>query len=97
MQFISVRDLRGHSAEVWSRLKKEKEIVLTSKGKPIAILIATSGQRLEESVSAIRTARAVSAVQSLQKVSVETGRDSMGLDEINAEIKAARKKTNPSK
>ena len=32
MKFISVRDLRGKSAEVWKDLPAEREVVVTSNG-----------------------------------------------------------------
>ncbi len=92
MKFISVRDLRGKSAEVWKELPAEREVVVTSNGRPIAILSAVSESNLEESLSAIRQARAAEAVMSLQRRSVEKGTDSIVTEEIDAEIKAMRKK-----
>lgn len=94
MKFLSVRDLRGKSAEVWKKLPGEREMVITSNGRPIAILAAISESNLEESLSAFRQARAVEAVTSLQRRSVEQGVDGATMDEIDAEIKAARKKRN---
>jgi antitoxin (DNA-binding transcriptional repressor) of toxin-antitoxin stability system len=92
MKFISVRDLRGKSAEVWKELPAQREVVVTSNGRPIAILSAVSESNLEESLSAIRQARAAQAVMSLQRRSVEEGTDSIAMEEIDAEIKAVRKK-----
>jgi antitoxin (DNA-binding transcriptional repressor) of toxin-antitoxin stability system len=92
MKFISVRDLRGKSAEVWKELPAQREVVVTSNGRPIAILSAVSDSNLEESLSAIRQARAAEAVMSLQRRSVEKGTDSIVTEEIDAEIKAVRKK-----
>lgn len=92
MKFISVRDLRGKSAEVWKELPAEREVVVTSNGRPIAILSAVSESNLEESLSAIRQARAAEAVMSLQRRSVEKSTDSTVMEEIDAEIKAVRKK-----
>ncbi len=92
MKFISVRDLRGKSAEVWKELPAEREVVVTSNGRPIAILSAVSESNLEESLSAIRQARAAEAVMSLQRRSVEKSTDSIVMEEIDAEIKAVRKK-----
>ena len=91
MKFISVRDLRGKSAEIWKRLARDKAMVITSNGKPIAIISATSEETLEESLAAIRTARALSAVEAMQLKAVETGKDRLTQDEINAEIRAERK------
>ena len=91
MKFISVRDLRGKSAEVWKDLPAEREVVVTSNGRPIAILSAVNESNLEESLSAIRQARAAEAVMSLQRRSVERGTDSITMEEIDAEIKRYEK------
>lgn len=92
MKFISVRDLRSKSAQVWKQLPQEREMVITSNGRPIAIIAAISDSDLEESLSAFRQARAVEAVASLQRRSVEMGNDKITMDEIDAEIKAVRRK-----
>jgi len=91
MKFITVRDLRGRSAEVWSKLSRDKDLILTSNGKPIAILSAVSEDTLEGSLVAIRQARAVAAVEAMQSQSVAAGTDKVTLQEINAEIAATRK------
>ena len=92
MKFISVRDLRGKSAEVWKSLPGEREMVVTSNGRPIAILAAVSESNLEESILAFRQARSVEAVVSLQRKSLEHGIDSIAAKEIEAEIQEVRKK-----
>jgi len=92
MKFLSVRDLRSKSAKIWKELLEEREMVITSNGHPVAILSAITGANLEESLSAFRQARAVEAVSSLQRRSVEQGTDKLSMDEINSEINAVRKK-----
>lgn len=92
MKFVSVRDLRGKSAQLWKALPDEREMIITSNGRPIAILAAISESNLEESLAAFRQARAVEAVASLQRRSVEQGTDRITMDEIGTEIKAVRKK-----
>ena len=92
MKFISVRDLRGKSAEVWKNLPAEREVVVTNNGRPVAILSTVNDSNLEESLSAIRQARATEAVMSLQRRSVERGTDGIAMEEIDAEIKAVRAK-----
>jgi len=92
MKFLSVRDLRGKSAQIWKELPAEREMVITSNGRPIAILAAITEANLEESLSAFRQARAVEAVVSLQLRSVELGTDKISMDDINAEIRSVRKK-----
>ncbi|HAD03820.1 MAG: prevent-host-death protein [Desulfuromonadales bacterium GWD2_61_12] len=92
MKFLSVRDLRSNSAKVWKDLPEEREMVITSNGRPIAILAAISESNLEESLSAFRQARAVDAVAGLQRRSADLGTDTLSMDDIDAEIKAVRKK-----
>jgi antitoxin (DNA-binding transcriptional repressor) of toxin-antitoxin stability system len=92
MKFLSVRDLRGKSAQIWKDLPEEREMIITSNGRPIAILAAISESNLEESLSAFRQARAVEAVVALQRRSVDQGTDQITMDEINTEINAVRKK-----
>ncbi|MGH9427548.1 MAG: type II toxin-antitoxin system Phd/YefM family antitoxin [Terriglobia bacterium] len=91
MKFITVRDLRGRSGQVWNKLAREREIILTSNGKPIAILSAISEENLEESLAAVRRARAVAAVEKLQRQSVQVGADKLAPADIAAEIRAVRK------
>jgi antitoxin (DNA-binding transcriptional repressor) of toxin-antitoxin stability system len=92
MKFLSVRDLRGKSAEIWKKLPAEREMVITSNGRPIAILAAINETNLEESLSAFRQARAVGAVTELQRQSLEEGKNKISMEEIDAEIRAVRKK-----
>lgn len=91
MRFVTIRDLRNKSAQIQQQLPKEKEMILTSNGKPIAILSAVSGDTLEETLTAIRRARAMEAVTYLQTRSVELGTNRTSLEEINKEIAAERK------
>ena len=91
MKFVSVRDLRSKSAEIWKGMAVEKDMVVTSNGRPIAILSKVSEDTLEESLALIRRARAIQAVEAMQAGSTKAGTDRTTLKEINAEIKAVRK------
>ncbi len=91
MKFVTVRDLRNKSAQIRQYLSKEKEIVLTSNGKPFAIVTSASEENLEKSLIMIRRIRAEDAVNSIQKDSLEKGKDRISMEEINAEISAVRK------
>lgn len=88
MRFVTVRELRASSAEIWRRLSDEGELVVTSNGKPVAILSATSEDRLEQSLAHLRRARALAAVERMQRESL--GRSAIGPDEVIREIEAAR-------
>jgi antitoxin (DNA-binding transcriptional repressor) of toxin-antitoxin stability system len=91
MKFISVRDLRGRSAEIWRELPGEREMVITSNGRPVAILAAVGESNLEQSLAAFRRVRAVEAAASMQRQSVVHGTDKLTAAEVEAEITAARK------
>ncbi len=90
MRFVSVRELRGQSAAVWKTLAREKDLIVTSNGKPIALLSAMSGETLEESLSALHRARSQAAATAMQQASVRMGADRLSLQDINAEIDATR-------
>ncbi len=91
MHFITVRDLRGKSAQVWQQLDREKEMVITSNGKPVAVLCSVSEDTLEESLAAIRRCRAVAGVSAIQLKSLENGSDEITDDQIRDEISHERK------
>ncbi len=91
MRFVSVRDLRAKSAEIWRDLEGEREMVVTSNGRPIAILAAVDETNLESSLRAFRRARAIDAVTGLQRGSAERGSDTVKPSEVEAEIAAARR------
>jgi len=90
VRFVSVRDLRGKSAELWRDLSREGEMVVTSNGRPVAILAAVNEANVEESLAAFRRARAVEVVAALQLGSSSHGRDRLTAQEIDREIAAVR-------
>jgi len=92
MRFVSVRDLRGKSAEVWRDLPGEREMVITSNGRPVAILAAVNESNLEESLSAFRQVRAIDAVAEIQRQSAQQGTSKLTMADVEAEIAAVRKK-----
>ena len=91
MKFVTVRDFRTESANIWATLPQEQEMVITNNGKPIALLTPLSDKTLEETLSAVRRTKAMNAVKLLQQQSIKNGTDKMTLEEINTEIKMARK------
>jgi antitoxin (DNA-binding transcriptional repressor) of toxin-antitoxin stability system len=90
MKFLSVRDLKTKSSQVWKELPGQKEMIVTSNGRPIALLSSINENNLEQILMAFRRARAASAVASIQYESTQKGTDKISMDEINAEIKEAR-------
>lgn len=91
MKFITVRDFRTSPSSIWKQLPEEQEMVITNNGKPIALLTPLSDATLEETVSAVRRARAVNAVRQMRRLAEERGLSSMSEEEIQAEIDGARR------
>jgi antitoxin (DNA-binding transcriptional repressor) of toxin-antitoxin stability system len=90
MKFLSVRDLRGNSARVWRELPSEKEMVVTSNGRPVAVITAVDEGTVEESLAAWRRVRATQAIADIQVRSAQRGADRFSMAEIDAEIRKAR-------
>ena len=90
MRFISVRDLNTKPKEIWSKIKDE-EVVITSNGKPIALLSGVTEETLEKTVRAIRRSRALIALEEMQKKAIELGFDKWTDSQMESEIKAVRK------
>jgi len=90
MRFISVRELSTKPREIWTKLKDE-ELVITSNGKPIALLSGVTEETLEKTVRSIRRSRALIALEEMQKKSIESGLDKLTDSQIESEIRAVRK------
>jgi antitoxin (DNA-binding transcriptional repressor) of toxin-antitoxin stability system len=90
MKFLSVRDLKTKSSQVWKELAGQKEMIVTSNGRPIALLSSVNENNLEQVLTAFRQARATNAVASIQYESTQKGTEKISLEEINAEIEAVR-------
>jgi len=91
MKFVGIRDFRNNSSKIWEMLIDENEIIITSNGKPLAILSSVAENNLEERLTALRCARAMTAVTSLQTKSMDAGTDKITTQEINSEIEKVRR------
>jgi len=91
MKFITVRDLRTTPAQIWKELPEEQEMVITNNGRPIALLTPLSDSNLEDTLKAVRKARAMNAVQKMQEISIKRKNTGLTEQEIEEEIKEARK------
>ena len=57
MNFVSVRELRSRSAAVWQALDEERHLVVTSNGRPVALLSATSPETFDSWSGGLRQRR----------------------------------------
>jgi antitoxin (DNA-binding transcriptional repressor) of toxin-antitoxin stability system len=97
MKFVSVRDFRTSAANIWKTLPEEQEMVITNKGKPIALLTPLSDKTLENTLSTIRQARTINAVKLIQQKSLRKGMEKTTMEEIDGEIKRIRKQSKKMK
>jgi antitoxin (DNA-binding transcriptional repressor) of toxin-antitoxin stability system len=92
MKFLSIRDLKTKTAQVWQELPEQKEMIVTSNGRPIALLSSINEDNLEQILNAFRRVRATEALASIQYESTQNGTDALSMDEIDTEIQAVRYK-----
>jgi antitoxin (DNA-binding transcriptional repressor) of toxin-antitoxin stability system len=67
-------------------------MIITNNGKPIALLTPLNDATLENTVAAVRRAKALDAVNVMQRHSVKLGNDKMPLKMLNRLIRAARQR-----
>lgn len=91
MKFVTVRDLRGRPAKVWKDLRAEQDMVLTSNGKPIALLTAVDEGSFEEELDLVRRARLARTIRTIQKEAREKFPRGVSKAFIEREIAAVRK------
>ncbi len=91
MNFVTARELRLNTGDLWKMLEKDRELVITLNGRPVALLTGISGENLENTLKAVRRARGEWAIDKLQQEAREKGLDKMTDEEIEAEIQAARR------
>ena len=51
MEFITVRDLRTRPSEVWDKLRQQRDLILTSSGRPMAVLSHIEEGGVEETLA----------------------------------------------
>ena len=90
MEFISSREIRINPGPVWKRVGEGEEVVVTSRGKPVALILGVGGEDLEDTVRAVRRARAEIAVSRMRQAAARRGIAGMEPEEVEAEIRAAR-------
>jgi prevent-host-death family protein len=91
MRYVSVRELRNSPGRLWTTLSKD-DVVLTSNGKPMGVLVGVDETRLADTLEAIRRARAVLAVSRIRKKAAETGRNRLSMGQINREVREVRRR-----
>ena len=88
MNFYSIRDLRTDAKSLWQTINDGDEAIITNNGKPAAVMVSIPEGYFDESIQAIRQARALIALNSMR---IRASRDGYKTDdEINSLIAEAR-------
>ncbi len=88
MDFYTVRDMRTTPKAIWGSLTADGSVVITNNGKPASLMLDISDGSLEETLKAVRQAKAMIAFNAMRERAAESG--FLTEDEIEAEIAAAR-------
>jgi len=91
MKFVTVRDFRIRPGNVWKKLEENEEVVITSSGKPIALLTSISDVDFDEKLKVLRRTKAELAVSRMRKTAIKKGISNLGKKEIESEISTARR------
>jgi len=88
MDFLTVREFRASSRNIWLKLSEDGKMVITNNGKPTALLLDISNEDLEETLLALRQVRATRLFNRMRANAEKRGL--LSEEEIEAEIQAAR-------
>jgi prevent-host-death family protein len=91
MQFITVREFRSSTAQMWRKLRKEKQLVVTSRGKPVAVVVDTDEKRVGDTLLDVRRRAAMEALNSIHEDAERCGLSSMSMRQIDAIIAESRR------
>ena len=91
MNFYGIRELSNNTKNVITSVNQNGSAVITDNGKPAALMISISEENFEATLDAVRQMRARQAVDALRKQARMNFPEGMSMDEIDAEIDAARK------
>jgi hypothetical protein len=91
MNLIAIQDLK-RPRRLKQRLQDEKELLLTSDGRPVAVLINVDNAEDPESIlQSVRDSRSRLALRRLRETARRTGASRFTPEQIDREITAARK------
>jgi putative NADPH-quinone reductase len=90
MKFVSSRELRIKPGAVWDLLAQEKDLVLTSNGKPVGILTFADEDSLEDVLATLRQGRAQKAAIKVREFAVARNLDELTEESIDKIVHRSR-------
>jgi Phd_YefM. len=89
--FVSFRELRTSTAKINDMLTEDGKIIVTSKGKPKAIMIQVNESDFEETLSILNQIKLTKTISNIRATAQQNGSAEMTMEEIDAEIAQYRK------
>jgi hypothetical protein len=93
MKFVSKGELRINPRGVWTKLEQEKDLVITSNGRPIGVLTLANEDSLEDVLGSLRAGRAQRAALTLRRAAVARGLNKWSEKQIQKVIREGRQAT----
>ena len=90
MEFVSVRELSKSPKDAFEKLAADGKAVITNNGLPQAILVKVDAASFENTLSLLQKLEFMQNLTEMRLSSRRNGNSGMALNEINAEIAAAR-------
>ncbi len=91
MTLIPIKEFRIRSAEVWRRIARQKDVVVTNNGKPVAVMTTVNADSVDEMLATMKRVRALRALEAIHRQALADGRHKVSDAMIAREIKAARR------
>jgi len=91
MSTISVSDLQKKPAKQWLKSAGKEDLVVTSKGQPVALLMRIASASVDSTRALLRSVRALQAQAGLQQAAAASGASELSMSDIDAEIAANRR------
>jgi len=91
MNFVSFRELRTSTTKINDMLTDNGKIIVTSNGKPKAVMIQVNENDFEETLAVLNQIKLTKSINNMRASAERSGVAAMTLEEINAEIELSRK------
>ncbi len=97
MKFITVREFRSNTAKMWRQLQKEHQLIVTRRGKPVAMLTSTNEKDIGDAILRDQGRKALAALDQLQISAKANGLSTMSMSQIDKTIADSRKTRSPKR
>ena len=91
MQFLTIRELSKSPKDALTMIDGDNKAILTNNGKPQAIIFKIDADNFEKTLTLLQKMEFMQNLTEMRLKSMKEGNSEMSLEDINAEIKAARK------